>query len=548
MEPCIASDGAGGAIIAWSDERGTLDDIYAQRMNAAGVAQWTTDGVAVCAITDNQLRPRIASDGSGGAVVTWYDNRSTTDNDVYAQRLNASGLALWPYNGVPVCADSYNQVEPEIAFIDDGVIITWRDNRNAAYGVYAQRLDGFGVEQWPAGGVTVCTTAGDALYPLVMSDGAGGALLTWHDYRGITYDIYAQRIEGRYGEWGRPEPTIASVSDNPSDQGGRVIVRWLASDRDRASDPLVSHYSVWRSTDAAALSPARRAGARVVTEPGGVDAAFSGAAIWVERSPAGPAYWEWIANQDAVHLPSYSYTAPTRQDSVAGDPALHYFKVCSHDDSPSARVWESADSSGYSVDNLAPAAPLMLTAQRSGDDVLLSWDPSGENEPDLKHYAVYRGDASGVTPTPVFFLSNSLDTMLTDADAPTSALYYIVTAYDVHDNQGPPSNEAMVDGAGTGVGDTPRLTALQLRPNAPNPFSGQTVLEIGLPAAAEVTVEIYDVAGRRVRALTRGLGAGWQRLAFDGRDGAGRPLASGVYFCRVSAAGETRAQKMVIRR
>jgi hypothetical protein len=198
------------------------------------------------------------------------------------------------------------------------------------------------------------------------------------------------------------------------------------------------------------------------------------------------------------------------------------------------------------VDNLAPAAPLFLTAQRVGADVQLKWNRV--RVPDLRDYSVYRKTTTGVTPVPINFLASAPETVLVDASAPASALYYIVTAYDVHANQSPPSNEASV-GATTNVGDTPAITQLTVLQNRPNPFAGTTEFEIGLPAASEVALEVYDVAGRRVRAQTLPRqAAGWQRVGFDGRDGAGKPLASGVYFCRVTASGTTVTRKMVIAR
>ena len=198
--------------------------------------------------------------------------------------------------------------------------------------------------------------------------------------------------------------------------------------------------------------------------------------------------------------------------------------------------------------HLAPAPPLMLSAQRAGNDVELEWNPSGENENDFKDYVVYRGTASGITPEPIFYLSETPDSLLTDSNAPTSTLYYIVTSRDIHDNESPPSNEANVSPV-TGTGDrTPALTSLRVDANMPNPFSAATELRIGLPVAANVTVEVFDVAGRRVATREAALSAGWQSLRFDGRDTSGRLLPSGVYFYRVTAAGETVTRKLVINR
>src|SRR5258707_986624 len=92
--PTIVSDGAGGAIVTWTDYRNY--DIYAQRVNATGAPQWGTDGVALCVAVNVQIRPTIASDGSGGAIVTWEDERRTYPAvDIYAQRVNGAGVSQW---------------------------------------------------------------------------------------------------------------------------------------------------------------------------------------------------------------------------------------------------------------------------------------------------------------------------------------------------------------------------------------------------------------------------------------------------------------------
>jgi hypothetical protein len=100
----------------------------------------------------------------------------------------------------------------------------------------------------------------------------------------------------------------------------------------------------------------------------------------------------------------------------------------------------------------------------------------------------------------------------------------------------------------SGVGDTPARSALVAR-NYPNPFGAGTDLEIELPATANVSIDVYDVAGRRVNDLAPGrLPAGWTRIPFRGRDDSGRELASGVYFYRVTAGASTITRKMVIER
>ena len=100
--PTMVSDGFGGAIITWHDKRSGDYDIYAQRVDASGNVLWTIDGVPICTASDYQNAPSIVSDGSGGAIITWGDDRNGGYPDIYAQRVDASGAEQWTKDGVPI--------------------------------------------------------------------------------------------------------------------------------------------------------------------------------------------------------------------------------------------------------------------------------------------------------------------------------------------------------------------------------------------------------------------------------------------------------------
>ncbi len=103
-----------------------------------------------------------------------------------------------------------------------------------------------------------------------------------------------------------------------------------------------------------------------------------------------------------------------------------------------------------------------------------------------------------------------------------------------------------VTNASTGVGARPDGPRLALGQNAPNPFAGPTEIRFEVPARGPARLDVYDAAGRRVRTLVdEVLPAGEQRVAWDGRDSGGRPVAAGVYFYRVEAGGERQARRMV---
>jgi len=451
---------------------------------------------------------------------------------------------LWAFDGIPMCTAPQTQDSPAIATDGaGGAIVTWEDNRSNVFDIYAQRVSPGGAVQWQSDGVPVCAAANTQSQPRLIADGTGGSIITWQDGRGGSTDIYAQRVENRYGYWGRPEPTLDVVKDNKNDQGGKVVLNWRPSGRDVLNQQTIYLYSIWRALDVAPAEAMLASGnASLVDTP--TSKIAKGHTLWLERSPATSYYWELIGSQVANYSEAYSFLASTRQDSTATSSATTYFRVVAESYSQFIN-WPSNVLSGRSVDNIAPDAPLFLTAQRVASDVHLKWNRV--HVPDLKNYSVYRKTSTGVTPIPANFLANDNDTVLVDASAPTSALYYIVTATDVHQNQGKQSNEANVS-ATTNVGNLPPVTALTVLQNRPNPFSDATQLEIGLPSAGAITVDVYDVAGRRVRELATAGVKGWQEVALTGVDGRGAALASGVYFFKVHAGGETLTRKMLIAR
>jgi hypothetical protein len=100
---------------------------------------------------------------------------------------------------------------------------------------------------------------------------------------------------------------------------------------------------------------------------------------------------------------------------------------------------------------------------------------------------------------------------------------------------------------GVSAGTTPPPAPLALRQNVPNPFNPTTSIAFELPAAAHVTLSIYDASGRVVRTLAEGgLPAGVHRFDWDSRDANGRELSSGVYFCRLRVNDRELARKLVL--
>ncbi|MFX0059605.1 MAG: hypothetical protein ACFE8J_15010, partial [Candidatus Heimdallarchaeota archaeon] len=237
IEMCC--DGLGGAIIVWVDERDDLGDIYAQRVDSNGALLWDINGTIICNDNSYQSDPDLCRDGSGGAIITWTDERNG-DQDIYAQRISAGGNTLWDYNGTAICNLAEYQGGPVICSDDaGGAIIAWADWRVPGYGsdIYAQRIAGNGSMYWTENGTGICTSIDNNQDWFVMSsDGFGGAIIAWQDFRDIVYtgtDIYVDRInKNGISQWnvdGKAICTILPDQYSPYlcvDNSGGAIIAW----------------------------------------------------------------------------------------------------------------------------------------------------------------------------------------------------------------------------------------------------------------------------------------------------------------------------------
>jgi hypothetical protein len=230
--PRIIPTSAGGAVVTWQDGRNGYNDIFAQRIDASGAEQWTATGIGICTDAAEQQQPKIIPDGAGGAIICWQDYRGG-NADIYAQRVDESGAALWAADGVAVCTYTSGQELPEILSDGSGgAIILWQDDRLGNKDIYAQRIDSDGERVWFAvDGEIVCVKDNDQSNFQAVADGAGGAIVTWQQPE---YDIYAQMINasGTYA-WGLAGTPVCSYSANQllpriaSDGAGGAIIAWI---------------------------------------------------------------------------------------------------------------------------------------------------------------------------------------------------------------------------------------------------------------------------------------------------------------------------------
>lgn len=220
-------DGAGGWIVAWRDFRsgsGSTQDVYAQRIDGSGNALWAVDGVLVSTVAYSRLDPKVVSDLAGGAYVVWPDARTDPSfHELFGQRMGPGGARLWNPVGIPMATQPpvpAGQFDPWLVLSDGGCggRIGWAEP-TVPFGIpniRMVRFDAAGQTPWGTRGVAVSTTPSPAFH--MVTTGGGAPVVAWTDGRNPGPDVYAQRVrcDGALGDDDLPPPPGGTgVDDHP---------------------------------------------------------------------------------------------------------------------------------------------------------------------------------------------------------------------------------------------------------------------------------------------------------------------------------------------
>lgn len=291
----VASDGAGGAYVGWSDQRPGANgtDVYVQRLGPDGAPApgWPADGVLVCGATGAQLLYSMASDDAGGVYLAWEDYRSGAFSDVYGHRVLANGqfAAGWPADGLGIAVFMEEQRDPELVPDGEGgVFAVWADARTYAFSardIYAQHLrsDGTPAAGWAANGMPVTNARTYDYAPSAAPDGEGGLYVTWTRDLGAP-DVGAQHLgaDGSpYATW--PDSGLV-LCGQPGAQGGAIVVGapggsamavWKDPRDYTAQLTETNHYALRFGPDTSRAAGWPREGRKVYASTNGISAPFA---------------------------------------------------------------------------------------------------------------------------------------------------------------------------------------------------------------------------------------------------------------------------------
>jgi hypothetical protein len=292
-------------------------------------------------------------------------------------------------------------------------------------------------------------------------------------------------------------PTITAITDVPADQGGQLEVAWQRNSLDVAgSIAPIAHYVIQR------------------LEGSWVDVA-------VQAATQSATYTRVVATSD---IASPSVPQPWSQYRVVAAETGGWQR-------PSGSV------SAYSIDNLAPPAPV-VTLDASGVPWVVAWSDPGIS--DLDEACVYRGDAAGFVPgVPLACVGG---TSWDEYDLQTH--YYRVQFADTHGNLSPWSAEVGFDPTDVAAAPAWRTAIVGIYPN---PFNPMARVACALAEPGPARLDLFTVDGRFVRTLLHERrAAGAFEILWDGTDGRGVRMAAGAYLLRLQSGAVVDTDKVLL--
>jgi len=143
----------------------------------------------------------------------------------------------------------------------------------------------------------------------------------------------------------------------------------------------------------------------------------------------------------------------------------------------------------------------------------------------------------GATLSDVNFTATCLNEMFDNCD---------ITAFSATLDR-PMSQSVQGSESGDELSNTPVPKEFAVRQSYPNPFNPSATIVYALPTDGRVTIEVYDIVGRKVATLLdEQKQAGFHSVVWFGQGDQGKPASSGVYFCRVQFGGLSAVSKLLL--
>jgi hypothetical protein len=257
INPDVAMDNAGNAVVVWESADADGHGIYARRLTAAGVPVGP-EFLVNTVVTGQQTQPAVAMNSATGDFVVVWQGPDAEDEGIYAQRFDAAGVKVGVEFQVNAETD-LDQVSAAVSMNAAGQFaVTWVSDHRAVFdeendsekSIFLQWYDADGVSTGPEQLVHTIVKDYEAQeYPDIALDADGNMIVVWQS---ITQDGSAWGVYGRQflADKTAVQPAEFQINQTTaenqrrakvvSDPLGNFTVSWQSDRQDQAATAIIS--------------------------------------------------------------------------------------------------------------------------------------------------------------------------------------------------------------------------------------------------------------------------------------------------------------------
>jgi hypothetical protein len=193
-ETKIIPDNRGGAFVFWLERLNQKIVLRAQYADSTGSKKWGSKPLVISKADNNVLDYSIGKIGSGIYAAITYQG---TNKIIYQHLISDKGNLLWGEEGRLLAYHPGSQINPQFAFVDSSVVVSWTNEIDKIKDVFIQRFDVRGNRMWDGNDKKIINIKGNQFGQRIVYDGRNGVILAWIDKREDSPDVnlYIQKVD-----------------------------------------------------------------------------------------------------------------------------------------------------------------------------------------------------------------------------------------------------------------------------------------------------------------------------------------------------------------
>ncbi|MBS1515821.1 MAG: T9SS type A sorting domain-containing protein [Bacteroidetes bacterium] len=535
--PKISLTSDGGCYITWFDNRSGSYAVYLQRLNSAGVPQFTANGLLISSNAQNTslVDWDMITDDSNNAIIAFTDIRAGGQINPYIYKISPTGTFLWGANGISLNSQSsVFQANPKLAkCTGNNIFVTWIYSSSPRVAKY-QRISPGGVKQFAADGLSISGTGSEAIdFPNVVTSDNGSAIMTFIGYTGSfispgNYKIYTQKISSNGGSvWNANFDTVYSLGRgsgfNPpqtnSDGNNGFVICW----QDDRSSTNASNVYVQR---------VNAAGQKLFPVNGSAGDVTAGMVRNTMQACVNTTTNETFMFWKEANGGQTQYSCVGQRFSAAGDrlwtdAGLNVIPMGNN--SFVTLDCQSVDTNAvvYINDGVFGSSNNIVRAAKFNRSGSIAWNSGA---------LMTIGGSTGAKSRMAAKINSNKMSIVMWGDSRSGI--YDIYAQNINNNGtlGPATNIQQISG------ETPN--GFELKQNFPNPFNPTTNIVYSLKVNSAVTIKVYNTLGKEVTAVSFGMqNAGSYSYSLDA---GALNLSSGIYYYAIQAGDFKDIKKMML--